>query len=36
MTPMNADFKRGLWTGAGVLVAIYLVGLGLGIVKKVV
>lgn len=33
---MNQDFKRGLWTGAGVLVAVYLFGLATGILKKVV
>jgi hypothetical protein len=32
---MNQDFRRGLWTGAGVLAAIYLFGLATGVLKKV-
>lgn len=32
---VNEDFKRGAWTAAGVLVALYLVGLVSGVFKKV-
>jgi hypothetical protein len=32
---MNTDFKRGLYTGMGVLAAVYLFGLATGVLKKV-
>lgn len=32
---MNSDFKRGLYTGMGVLVAVYVFGLATGILKRV-
>lgn len=32
---MNSDFKRGLWTGMGVLAAVYVFGLATGILKRV-
>jgi predicted branched-subunit amino acid permease len=35
MRNLNPDFKRGLYTGMGVLVAIYVVGLATGVLKKV-
>lgn len=31
----NQDFKRGLYTGMGVLVAVYVFGLATGILKKI-
>jgi hypothetical protein len=32
---MSQDFKRGLWTGMGVLAAIYLFGLATGVMRRV-
>lgn len=32
---MNNDFKRGLYVGMGVLVAVYVFGLATGVLKKV-
>jgi hypothetical protein len=33
---MSPDFMRGFWTAAGVLVAIYVVGLATGTLKRIV
>jgi hypothetical protein len=32
---VNEDFKRGAWTAAGVIVAIYVIGLITGAFKRV-
>ena len=33
---LNTDFKRGFWVGAGVLVAVLVVGAATGVLRRVV
>jgi hypothetical protein len=33
---LNSDFARGFWTAAGVMVAIYIVGVATGALRRIV